>query len=128
MNKQAIFNRVWAHAIAQNESSSSEGRCLYRGPGGLKCFIGALIPDEAYEGRFDALQNEVPLMDLEEIVEVLEDKGVAGFEKKLNDSEDQFLLSLQSSHDNVGCDDWLLQAQENLRTVAVYYSLQVPNG
>ena len=50
-----MFDRVVAHARAQRIKSTNplNGACVYRGPNGTKCFIGALIPDDKYEPRMD---------------------------------------------------------------------------
>jgi hypothetical protein len=42
------------HMRAQGRCSSDEdGTCLYRGPNGTKCFIGALIADEHYHSGLE---------------------------------------------------------------------------
>jgi hypothetical protein len=56
MTKQEIFDTVAFHLIKQGKKSANDrGICLYRSPGGLKCAVGCLIPDEVYwpsmEGR-----------------------------------------------------------------------------
>ena len=49
MTNQELFDTVSAHLLKQNErSASGNGECLYRGPSGLKCAIGCLIPDDRY--------------------------------------------------------------------------------
>lgn len=49
MNNQEIFNKVWKGLKSQGWQRSVRGeKCLYRGPDGLKCAIGHLIPDEHY--------------------------------------------------------------------------------
>lgn len=55
MTKQEIFDKVAIHLLTQKTQSIEFGSCLYRGPGGLKCAAGCLIPDSIYnhgmEGR-----------------------------------------------------------------------------
>ncbi len=54
--RQEAFDTAAAHLLKQGERSSScevyptedVQACLYRGPNGLKCAIGALISDEHY--------------------------------------------------------------------------------
>lgn len=53
MNAQEVFDTVKKHLLCQNEVSSSNTKCLYHGPEGLKCAIGALIPDEKYNRSFE---------------------------------------------------------------------------
>lgn len=51
MNKQEFFDAVVTGLIKQGAPSHSveDQSCMYRGPNGLKCAIGLLIPDEEYE-------------------------------------------------------------------------------
>jgi len=54
MTKQEMFDKVLDHLRAQGKRSHEKGKgCLYRGPNGLRCAIGALIPDEAYDEAID---------------------------------------------------------------------------
>lgn len=53
--RQDIFDRALAHLRTQRQPAlnhyqdhDESPRCLYRTPEGLKCAIGALIPDENY--------------------------------------------------------------------------------
>ena len=64
LTEQQVFDRVAKHLLTQNKKSghwvcgTGFGRifdCLYRGPNGLKCAIGVLIPDEKYEPEFEGL-------------------------------------------------------------------------
>jgi hypothetical protein len=49
MTRQEVFNKVARHLLQQNERSRENGKgCLYRGPRGLKCAVGCLIPDDKY--------------------------------------------------------------------------------
>ncbi len=49
MNKHEIFAKVKAHLLGQMERSADGDVCRYRGPNGLACAVGCLIPDEMYE-------------------------------------------------------------------------------
>ena len=55
MTDQEAFDIVAHHLLTQRERSENHGMCAYRGRNGLKCAIGALIPDSDYhpglEGR-----------------------------------------------------------------------------
>lgn len=54
MTPQEAFKTVAKHVLAQGRpSKNEEGMCVYRGPDGLKCAVGALIPDEAYDPRME---------------------------------------------------------------------------
>ena len=54
MTPQEAFETVANHLLAQGRPSKNEkGMCVYRGPNGLKCAVGALIPDESYNPRME---------------------------------------------------------------------------
>jgi hypothetical protein len=56
MNNQEVFDKVLEHARTQLERAiNEEGQCCYFEESGLKCFIGALIPDEVYEPEMEAV-------------------------------------------------------------------------
>lgn len=59
MDKQEIFNKAIRALHAQPQKSYDEftGTCFYRGPEGIKCAIGHLIPDEEYNPKFE---GEIP--------------------------------------------------------------------
>lgn len=46
--KQELFDRISKHLLKQNERSAEHigGACRYRGDNGLKCAVGAIIPDK----------------------------------------------------------------------------------
>lgn len=47
---QKLFDKSVTHLLTQMEQSmDDEHNCVYRGPNGLKCAIGALIDDEWYD-------------------------------------------------------------------------------
>ena len=50
MTPQRIFNKAARHLLKQNKKSEDflSRRCMYRGPNGLKCAVGCLIPDSKY--------------------------------------------------------------------------------
>ena len=56
LSRQEMFDKVCQHLRTQKKRSfksdfneSSQGTCVYRGPNGTKCAVGALIPDEFEE-------------------------------------------------------------------------------
>ena len=59
MTNQQVFDTCLTHLRAQGRRSTDpiSGFCMYRGPDGLKCAIGALIPDTAYHL---GLENNCP--------------------------------------------------------------------
>lgn len=73
---QVIFDKVAKHLLTQKvQCANSAGNCMYRGPNGLKCAVGALIPDEEYS----------PLMD--------DDKYLYS----LNTTENEFAVTVSSN-------------------------------
>lgn len=48
LDRQKTFDTVVQHLRAQGQQAIVDGSCCYRTADGLKCAVGALIPDEAY--------------------------------------------------------------------------------
>lgn len=113
---QQIFNRVWRHIIQQGCPAMNGNTCAYRTTKGLKCGIGALIPDDVYEKRIEGMT----VCDLEE-----------SFLKKcrlpIADDDMFFLGKIQSCHDQT-CDypDFIDTFKKEMRRVAKKYKLTVP--
>ncbi len=60
LDRQEAFTTMILHLREQARPSMQERGthtplCLYRGPDGTKCAVGALIPDEAYHIRLECL-------------------------------------------------------------------------
>lgn len=54
MNRQEVFDTILAHLRQQGRAATDEvGDCMYRAPGGLKCAVGVLIPDENYHPELE---------------------------------------------------------------------------
>lgn len=57
MTKQEIFDRVVNHLLTQNKRAVDYTlgypKCMYRTNEGLKCAVGCLIPDDAYDPRME---------------------------------------------------------------------------
>lgn len=114
MTAQEVFNTVAHHLLTQKKKSFVEMndcvRCMYRGPDGLKCAVGILIPDDMYD----------PKLEHKSVVELIEDFGF-DFLGAIVDvrSGSTFLLDLQELHDFREVDEW----KDGLRTIAFRYSL-----
>jgi len=55
MTLQEIFTKVKAHLLTQNTQSVDSGsNCCYRGPDGLMCAVGCLIPDALYSPSLES--------------------------------------------------------------------------
>lgn len=61
MTRQEAFNIAKKHLLCQKVRATGDfGVCAFRTPEGLKCAIGALIPDDKYPGEdrmFDMLHE-----------------------------------------------------------------------
>jgi len=56
MTAQEVFDKAVNGIRAQGRRSiGSDDRCLYRGPNGLKCAVGQLIPNEEYAENMESL-------------------------------------------------------------------------
>jgi len=76
MTEQEIFNTVFLGLKGQGfVRSIRAGMCMYRGPNGLKCAVGHLIPDEKYEKDFEfgPLYNVANAIGLKKFVLFLSD-------------------------------------------------------
>lgn len=86
-SNQEVFDRVVVHARHQNCKSENGSICLYRGPNGTKCFVGALITDESYDHSLET--NTVVEHDVRK---ALQASGI-------NITHQFFLRDLQKIHD-----------------------------
>lgn len=100
MTLQQVFDKVYAHLIAQNKQAYgaippeanrvvNETSCLYRTKDGLKCAAGCLINDEVYSSD---LENKSAQH--RDVVEALTKSGVP--EEAL-----PLIGALQSAHDDL---------------------------
>lgn len=107
MTRQETFDLVVAHLRKQGRKcvDPDTNRCRYRGPDGLKCAVGVLIPDEKYSATFEtrgALWSPIS--------SVLRELG-----------HDPVLCnSLQLVHDSVSVDNW----EPHFEDVADKYDLK----
>lgn len=103
---QEIFDKIASHLIKQNQRSYCDkmSNCVYRGPNGLKCAAGILIPDEEYKPEFEKQTWRNLVSD--------------GFVQNKFTSE---IRQLQIIHDTKSCKDWY----KELIDFATEYQLQV---
>lgn len=93
MTAQKLFNRIAEHLRTQGRPALDEfGDCVYRGPNGLRCAIGAVIPDYKYRRSFEARainalipkhfprwkKHKALLSDLQELHDIPEIRTTAG--------------------------------------------------
>lgn len=97
-NKQAIFSIVATHLLTQaRRSVSGYDACSYRGGGGTKCAVGALITDECYYPDLEGRRVSVPMVA----------NAVSKSTNMIVDSEAvEFLTRLQAIHDNWDPTQW----------------------
>ena len=107
MTVQEAFETMVRHLRKQGKrSENANGTCLYRGPDGLRCAVGCLIPDDQYKRS-------------------LEGKAVGFITKNvpaLSDIEPGILSEMQSIHDDCDVSQW----EEGFKGVARYCKLTLP--
>lgn len=105
---QEIFDTVAKHLLTQNARSVGSyfetGGCRYRGPNGLKCAVGCLIPDELYDPEMEGHGSTFLVMNYPEL-------GFHGVSRLLS--------HLQSIHDHDDVKWW----PEGLRSLAAEFGL-----
>lgn len=66
MNNQEAFDKAVSGVIKQGSKSFTSNGCKYRGPNGLKCAVGHLIPNDIYEPDMETgityLYQEYPVI------------------------------------------------------------------
>lgn len=109
MTEQTAFNIVKNHLLTQMTKSIEGEQCLYRGPNGTKCAIGALITDEEYKRIEDARCKDLKVYEVEDL-QIVSLQGLTI----------DFLEELQIIHDHYEVQDW----KNQLETFAEKYNLQ----
>ena len=110
MTNQEAFDVMVRHLRKQGCKSVSEdgSKCLYRGPNGLMCAVGALIPDEEYRPEWD--ERGLSASKIVKCCHALQ--GV-----------DSNLLSImQTIHDHCSITNW----EEHFKITASTYDLTLP--
>ena len=94
--KQELFDRISKHLLKQNERSTGHigGDCRYRGDNGLKCAVGAIIPDKKYSEKIEGAVVSHP-----SVANCLPIRYQGGNLIK-------FLLKLQTLHDKTAVHLW----------------------
>lgn len=106
LTKQEIFDKVVQHLLTQGVKSMDEvhGWCMYRGPNGIKCAVGALITDEVYT---DDIENEPAAALFSAYRRVLEESGIDPDSQET----EQLLVALQDIHDREQCGQWRINLE-----------------
>ncbi len=107
MTDQEAFETMVRHLRRQGQrSENANGTCLYRGPDGLRCAVGCLIPDDQYKRSLEGkdawvITKNVPAL-----------SHIGG----------RLLSEMQSIHDDCDVSQW----EEGFKDVARYYKLTLP--
>jgi len=120
MNNQQAFDIMVQHLRKQGQKSRNNGcgTCLYRGPDGLKCAIGALIPDELYSKEMEGYTIDRLLIN--------ERDRFPELSKLFEGIDEQLLSDMQDIHDFNEPDQW----EYNFKLIAEDYNLNytAPEG
>jgi len=123
--RQQVFNRVTDHLLSQQKKSMTvttnlpDGQCRYRSDSGLKCAIGALIPDDKYQPDMEGCTAPALIQRFG-----WEAVGLDGSNLTLDEQYSLrcFLDNLQCVHDLYAVEDW----KKELLAVAMKYKLDYP--
>lgn len=114
MDRQGIYDKVKAHLLKQGQKARRAGAsldsCFYRGHNGLKCAIGALIPDELYKLSMEQKSVSGLIREYPEVGRLFEVKSAEDL---------RFLSYLQSIHDNREPEYWKME----LKNLALTHGL-----
>ena len=117
MTKQETFDLIVNHLRKQGRPSkgpfsknSTSDWCLLRGPDGLSCAVGCLIPDELYSAQFEGPS----LSNSPELQQILKGLG----------HDVELCCALQSVHDRYPTDLW----ESALRQVAPAFGVEYTNA
>lgn len=125
LSAQGFFNKIAEHLITQGRPATSGGRsrqCKYRGPNGLMCAAGVVIPDDRFVSGMETKSVSSEII-LDRVPEIAPFKPV--------------LIRLQGIHDDENLWDWpegedngptfnLPKLRGELRRVADRFSLAAP--
>lgn len=113
MNRQEVFDTALNHMRQQGKRAGGKYGCSYRTPDGLKCAVGALIPDENYDPEIEGLTAN-----REEVVASLP------FEIDRAAGDDKFLRQLQLDlHDGNIREDFLAGLERYAELFATEWGL-----
>lgn len=115
--RQEFIDKVVPLVVKQGrQSDGDDGRCLYRGPNGLRCAIGFAIPDDRYTPDM-----EIGLC----ASEVL--RSWPGAVEGLDATDAGFADSLQLAHDNaIYQETFVTHFLAAVRVLAIRYGLTAP--
>lgn len=109
MNNQEAFDIMVKHLRKQGRRCMADKKCLYRGPDGMKCAVGALIPDSHYDPE---MESGGAAEDIAGNYRIPEWDGI----------ETALLSNMQDVHDSFDPSDW----ERKFAAVAADFGLTVP--
>lgn len=137
MTEQEILNKAWNHARQMKEMARGPiteedariggiGKCFYRAPNGERCLIGAFIPDEQYDSRFEnkPIQNLFSSRSTLFVEIGLMPEFLFNNNEKEVDERKKFLVALQHCHD---ASLTIAEVLDKLRLFAIKHNLTIPH-
>lgn len=130
-NKQELFNQSVLGVYSQGKPSRDPVTldCQYRGPDGLKCAVGHILPDEAYNSRLEGntVWNDTVIGALG--LKMSEDKDTLFMLQELQRLHDcQTLVGDEPSEAEISQyqDDFKTYWAEGCKVIAQKYGVQMP--
>lgn len=108
ITQQETFDTVVRHLRTQGCKSIADGACMYRGPDGLKCAVGCLIPDDDYRPEMESQAACA----LGSVGRLLHDLG----------HDLSLINALQLVHDSWNVENWESAFQETADRFGLRYS------
>jgi len=112
LTNQSAFDTMVNHLLKQGEKSRAYDRstCLYRNPDGLKCAIGAILPDDLYVSSMENKLAQSLMHDYPTIGQLWENLSI------------NLLAKMQYIHDNRAVSEWY----DEFKAIADDFNLSMP--
>ncbi len=113
LTNQTAFEIMVNHLLNQGEKSydnSTLATCVYRNPDGLKCAIGAILPDELYNSTMENKLAHALIKDYPAIGKLWENLSI------------NLLAKMQYIHDSRNVDEWY----NEFKAIADDFNLSMP--
>jgi hypothetical protein len=119
---QQALDTVVEHLNSGSKEQNSGPYCLYRGPKGAKCFIGIMIPDDAYDPTWDKPAGAMAAPDLR-IEKIIPDIPALDDLQRIHDDSDNWYGN-GGSFSSTGWGKLKLWAKQN----SLDYPVSAPNS
>lgn len=112
LTNQTAFEIMVNHLLNQGEKSRAynETTCVYRNPDGLKCAIGAILPDDLYVSSMENKLAHALFVDYPAIGKLWENLSI------------NLLAKMQHIHDHRCVDEWFGE----FKAIADEFNLSMP--